>query len=80
VLYDKKHRNLAGPIAMIVGMAVSIPLFANQYPRYIAYVPTHHPAVGDLTFEVGFLVSAVIYFVLYKAGLGPKKKATGAAA
>jgi NCS1 nucleoside transporter family len=77
-LFDHKYTNWAGPIAMAIGMAVSIPLFANQYPRYIAYFPTHHPAVGDLTFEVGFVVSAVVYFVLYKAGLGPKKKAAAA--
>jgi NCS1 family nucleobase:cation symporter-1 len=59
-------------------MAVSIPLFANQYPRYIAYIPTHHPRVGDLTFEVGFVVAAVVYFLLCKAGLGAKKKASAA--
>jgi NCS1 family nucleobase:cation symporter-1 len=45
---------------MVVGMAVSIPLFCNQ-TEYIGYVPARHPAVGDLTFEVGFVVTAVIY-------------------
>src|SRR5580698_10438813 len=42
LLFNPKHVNWAGPIAMLVGMGVSIPLFANQYPRYIAEVPLHH--------------------------------------
>jgi NCS1 family nucleobase:cation symporter-1 len=73
LLFNEKHVNWAGPIAMIVGMAVSIPLFANQYPKFIATIPTHHPAVGDLTFEVGFVVSAVVYAALYFAGLAGTK-------
>ncbi|HVV75954.1 MAG TPA: cytosine permease [Mycobacteriales bacterium] len=75
VLYDHKYTNWAGPIAMAIGMAVSIPLFANQYPKYIAVLANRHPAIGDLTFEVGFVVAAVVYFVLYKAGLGPRRRA-----
>ena len=50
---DKRHQNWAGPIAMIVGMAVSIWLFSNQ-TKYLGVVPKHHPKVGDLTPEVGF--------------------------
>jgi nucleobase:cation symporter-1, NCS1 family len=73
-LYDRAYTNWAGPIAMLIGMAVSIPLFANQYPRYIALVPLHHGNVGDLTFEVGFVVSAIVYLVLYKTKLGPRRK------
>jgi nucleobase:cation symporter-1, NCS1 family len=66
LLFDEKHVSWAGPVAMLVGMAVSIPLFANQYPKFIAFVPLHHGVVGDLTFEVGFVVSAIVYAVLYK--------------
>jgi nucleobase:cation symporter-1, NCS1 family len=77
LLFNPKHVNWAGPIAMLVGMAVSIPLFANQYPKFIATIPTHHPGVGDLTFEVGFVVSAIVYAILYYAGLAGTKK-TGA--
>jgi NCS1 nucleoside transporter family len=75
VLFDRRHTNWAGFWAMAVGMGVSIGLFANQPPRFTAWVPTHHPAVGDLTFEVGFVIAAVLYYLLYKAGLGPKRKA-----
>jgi len=73
MLFDVNHVNWAGPIAMLVGMAASIPFFANQYPKFIATIPTHHPAVGDLTFEIGFVVSAVVYAVLYFAGLAGTK-------
>jgi NCS1 family nucleobase:cation symporter-1 len=76
LLFDDKHVNWAGPIAMLVGMAVSIPLFANQYPRYIAWVPLHHGAVGDLTFEVGFVVAALVYAGLYAAGLAGTRPRT----
>jgi NCS1 family nucleobase:cation symporter-1 len=74
VLYDHKYTNWAGPIAMAVGMAVSIPLFSNQ-TKLVAYFPKHYGSIGDLTFEVGFVVAALVYFVLHKAGLGPNKQA-----
>jgi NCS1 family nucleobase:cation symporter-1 len=64
VLYDRRHRNWAGPIAMLVGMGVSIWLFSDQ-AKYVGPVPKHHPAVGDITFEVGFVVAAVLYAALF---------------
>jgi nucleobase:cation symporter-1, NCS1 family len=60
LLFDRKYANWAGPVAMAVGMGVSIWLFSNQ-TEYVGLVPTHVPSVGDLTFEVGFVVTAVIY-------------------
>jgi nucleobase:cation symporter-1, NCS1 family len=60
LLFDKKYANWAGPVAMVVGAGVSIGLFANQ-TEYVGLVPTHWPSVGDLTFEVGSLLTAVIY-------------------
>jgi NCS1 family nucleobase:cation symporter-1 len=62
-LYDRRHRNWAGPIAMLAGMGVSIWLFSDQ-AKYVGPVPKHHPAVGDITFEVGFVVTAVVYAAL----------------
>jgi NCS1 nucleoside transporter family len=64
-LGERNNVNWAGPIAMGVATALSIWLFANQYPRYIAPIPTNHPGVGDLTFEVGFVVAAVLYALLF---------------
>jgi NCS1 family nucleobase:cation symporter-1 len=66
IAQDSKYQNWAGPIAMAVGGGIAIWLFANQYPKYIGPIPTHHPAFGDITFEVGFVLSGLIYFVLYK--------------
>jgi hypothetical protein len=31
----------------------------------VGYFPTHHPKLGDLTFEVGFVVAALIYAALF---------------
>jgi NCS1 family nucleobase:cation symporter-1 len=65
VLYDTRYTNWAGPIAMVIGMAVSIPLLCNQ-TKYVGPIPKHHPGVGDLTFEVGFVIAAVLYAVLFR--------------
>jgi NCS1 family nucleobase:cation symporter-1 len=60
LLFAKKYTNWAGPVAMAVGAGVSIWLFANQ-TEYTGLVPGHAGSAGDLTFEVGFLLTAVIY-------------------
>ena len=62
LLFDKKYANWAGPVAMLAGMGLSIWLFSNQ-TKYVGVVPTHVPSVGDLTFEAGFLITAVVYLV-----------------
>ena len=62
---NARYKNWAGPIAMAVGISISIWLFSNQ-TKYLGPIPKHHPAVGDITFEVGFVISAVTYFVLHK--------------
>jgi purine-cytosine permease-like protein len=56
-----------GAFPMMVAMVVSIWLFSNQ-TDYVGLVPKHHPAFGDLTFEVGFLVAALLYWAMYKLG------------
>ena len=60
LLFNKKFTNWAGPVAMAVGTGVSIWLFSNQ-TRYVGLVPAHAGAAGDLTFEVGFVLTAAIY-------------------
>jgi NCS1 family nucleobase:cation symporter-1 len=62
LLFDTKRTNWAGPVAMLIGMGISIWLFSNQ-TEYIGVVPTHVPAVGDLTFEVGFVITAAVYLI-----------------
>jgi purine-cytosine permease-like protein len=60
LLFSTTRTNWAGPVAMLIGMGISIGLFSNQ-SEYIAPVPMHVGAVGDLTFEVGFVITAVVY-------------------
>lgn len=67
LLFDRGYRNHAGPIAMVVGVAVSVSLFSNQ-EKYVGPVPSHVKSVGDITFEVGFVLAAVLYLVLRRVG------------
>lgn len=60
LLFDSRHTNWAGPVAMLVGGGLSVWLFSNQ-TRYVGLVPSHFGAAGDLTFEAGFAATAVIY-------------------
>ncbi|HEY6259246.1 MAG TPA: hypothetical protein VIY51_26000 [Xanthobacteraceae bacterium] len=60
LLFATSRTNWAGPIAMLAGIGISVWLFSNQ-TEYLGVVPTHIPAVGDLTAEVGFLITAIIY-------------------
>ncbi len=63
LLFDRRHNPFAGVIAIVVGMAVSIPLFSDQ-TEYFGVIAKHHPGLGDLTFEVGFVVTAIVYLLL----------------
>src|ERR1700722_19242106 len=54
-LFDRRHNPWAGVVAMAVAIGLSIWLFANQ-TDYKGLVPEHVPALGDLTFEVGFVL------------------------
>jgi nucleobase:cation symporter-1, NCS1 family len=64
-LFDRRHNPWAGFAAMAIGTAVSIIFFANQ-TEYVGVVPKHHPGFGDLTFEVGFVLAALLYAVFFK--------------
>ncbi|HEV7205725.1 MAG TPA: cytosine permease [Jatrophihabitans sp.] len=79
VAENPKHRNWAGPISMAIGGGIAIWLFANQYPKYVGPIPTHHPAFGDITFEVGFVLTGLLYLVL-RAVLKPTPAPTASAA
>jgi NCS1 family nucleobase:cation symporter-1 len=60
LLFATRRTNWAGPVAMLVGMGISIWLFSNQ-TEYVGLVPKHIGSAGDLTFEAGFVITAVIY-------------------
>jgi NCS1 nucleoside transporter family len=60
LLFNRHYSNWAGPVAMLLGVILSVWLFSNQ-TKYVGLVPKHVPAVGDLTFEAGFVITAVVY-------------------
>jgi len=63
-LFDRKHNPWAGALAMLTGMGISIWLFSNQ-TEYVGLIAKAHPGIGDLTFEVGFVLSAVLYAIFF---------------
>jgi NCS1 nucleoside transporter family len=63
LLYAKWYQNWAGPIAMVVGIAVSILLFSNQ-TDFAGIIAKHVPALGDIAFLVGFVLAAAVYAAL----------------
>jgi purine-cytosine permease-like protein len=65
LLFDRRHNPWAGFAAMAIATGVSIWLFANQ-TEYVGLIPKHHPAFGDLTFEVGFALAALLYALFFR--------------
>jgi NCS1 nucleoside transporter family len=63
-LYDRRYNPWAGAVSMAVAMVVSIALFSNQ-SQYVGPVPKAVPALGDITFEVGFVLAAGLYALLF---------------
>ena len=63
LLADRTHSNWAGLASFVIAAAVSIVLFANQ-TLYTAPVPKALPAIGDVTFVVGFGLAALLFFAL----------------
>jgi NCS1 family nucleobase:cation symporter-1 len=76
LMSDKAHKPIAGVIAMAAAMAISIPLFSNQ-TDFVGALAKHYPQLGDLTFEAGFALAALIYWLLYR--ILPRKLGRGAA-
>ncbi|EDY55096.1 MULTISPECIES: cytosine permease [Streptomyces] len=62
-LSDRSFTNWPGLAALLIGVAVSVPLFSNQ-EDYVGYVPEHWPSFGDITPVVGFALSALLYAAL----------------
>jgi purine-cytosine permease-like protein len=78
ILGDRRYVNIAGPVAMFVAMVVSIWLFSNQ-AKYTGPLVHSHPGIGDITFEVGFVIAAVLYAAIY-ALRRPRTTSTAAVA
>jgi len=65
--YDTGNTKITGLIAMVAGIVVSIP-FWNQ-SLYLGPIPKALPQLGDLTFIVGFVVAAAVYWALARGKL-----------
>ena len=70
---DTRHVNLGRPVAMGVAMVVSIVLFSNQQ-LYTGILASAVPAIGDITFEVGFVLAFGLYAGL-RSALGRSRAA-----
>src|SRR3954463_9885485 len=64
-LFDARRNPWAGWVAMLVAGAVSILLFSNQQ-KFVGYVARTNSSLGDLAFEVGFLLAAALYATLFR--------------
>ncbi|WP_235022740.1 hypothetical protein [Amycolatopsis alkalitolerans] len=63
LLADRSRKGWAGLVSFLVGAVVSIVFFANQ-SIYTAPVPKAIPAIGDVTFFVGFVLAGGLYALL----------------
>jgi len=70
-LFDKKHNPIAGVVAFLSALVISVVLFSNQV-LFVGLVPSQFPAFGDSAPAFGFVLAAVIYAVLYKFQKSPK--------
>jgi NCS1 family nucleobase:cation symporter-1 len=75
--YNTSYNRWQGVAAMAIGLVVSVYLFANDFGLYVGPIPTNNPQVGDITFIVGFVITAVLYYVF---NLGLRKQTTQARA
>jgi NCS1 family nucleobase:cation symporter-1 len=64
-LFDTRHNPWAGWLAMLVAGAVSILLFSNQQ-QFVGYLARQNADLGDLAFEVGFLLAAALYAIGFR--------------
>jgi NCS1 family nucleobase:cation symporter-1 len=62
VFYDPRHRPWKGLVAMVAGIVVSFPFWNN--PLVTGPLASAVPALGDITFVVGFIVTAAVYIAL----------------
>ena len=70
-LFDKKHNPIAGVVAFIVALVISVWLFSNQV-LYVGLIPAKFSAFGDSVFIFGFIIAAGLYAILYKFQKLPK--------
>jgi purine-cytosine permease-like protein len=63
MFYNSKYLRWQGVVAMAVGLVVSVWLFANIFGLYVGPIANAYPQIGDVTFIVGFVITAALYYV-----------------
>jgi purine-cytosine permease-like protein len=76
IFYDPKHRRWQGFVAMAIGLVVSVGIFSDNGVVYNGPFANAFPQLGDLTFVVGFVLTAILYFV-FSADLRKQSAARG---
>ena len=67
LLFDRRHNPWAGFAAMAVASGrFDLAVRQPEGTDYVGIVPKHHPAFGDLTFEVGFVLAALLYWLFFR--------------
>ncbi len=59
LFYNPRHNTWKGVVAMAIGILASVPFWNNTL--YTGPIASANPALGDITFIVGFVVAAVLY-------------------
>jgi NCS1 nucleoside transporter family len=77
IFYDTKHNRWQGVVAMAIGLVVSVGIFSDNGVIYNGPFANSNPQLGDLTFIVGFVLTAVLYYVF---NLGLRKQTSDARA
>lgn len=62
LFFNTRYNRWQGVVAMAVGVIVSVGLFGNVFGVYVGPVPNNNPGIGDITFIVGFVLTAVLYY------------------
>jgi NCS1 nucleoside transporter family len=71
-LYDRSYANWNGLLSFVIGLVVSVLLFANQV-KFTGYVAKAIPQLGDITFFVGFLLAGASYLLLCRSKIATER-------
>jgi NCS1 nucleoside transporter family len=78
IFYNTANQRWQGFAAMLIGLAVSVYLFGNVYGVWVGPIPNGNPGIGDITFFVGFALTAVLYYAFDM--ISPRKAAAASRA
>ena len=79
MFFNTRYQRWQGVAAMAIGLVVSVGLFGNAFSIYTGPIPNNNPGIGDITFIVGFVLTAVLYYAFSMIG-GTNRAGAGARA